>query len=234
MVNDTFALMFQRKFILICALVVALGSRLLAQQGDAEDQVGNWIMYFGANRISDVSSIHTEGQIRLWNIDRNLNQVLLRTGYNYHINEDNLLTAGYAFVYTDEYATTKATREHRIWQQFIQRHAFDRLQFEHRYRFEQRWVLGSPREDLQARGRYRLLVNVLLGEGGSSPFFLSFYDEIFLRFTEAPFDQNRLYGALAYRFTNEMNLQVGYLMNTFQDVNYHRVQFMLIYNPDLR
>jgi len=29
-----------------------------------EDKVGNWLMYFGTNRVSDNFSIHTEIQIR--------------------------------------------------------------------------------------------------------------------------------------------------------------------------
>ena len=43
-----------------------------------EDKVGNWLMYFGTNRISDNFSIHTEIQFRNYTITPN-NVILVIT-----------------------------------------------------------------------------------------------------------------------------------------------------------
>ena len=52
----------------ILLLLFILPISLLAQEGE----MGNWIMYFGANKISDEFSIHTEVQYRNYTICFNL------------------------------------------------------------------------------------------------------------------------------------------------------------------
>ena len=52
------------------------GSMFLTAQNDT----GNWLMYFGTNKISDKFSIHSEAQYRNHTISpTNIEQLLLRT-----------------------------------------------------------------------------------------------------------------------------------------------------------
>ena len=83
-----------------------------------EDKVGNWLMYFGTNRISDNFSIHTEIQFRNYTITpNNVKQLLLRVGLNYHFSEKGIATAGYAYIPSYVYESEQNSQEfeeHRI------------------------------------------------------------------------------------------------------------------------
>src|SRR5690606_16397577 len=111
----------------------------------------------------------------------NTEQLLLRTGLNYHIDDNAFVTAGYAYVpsyaYQSEQSSPEVT-EHRIWEQFIMYNYLGRIKFEHRYRLEQRWV----EENYLNRFRYRVMTFIPLNKPVIQPgsLFLGLYDEIFL------------------------------------------------------
>jgi hypothetical protein len=60
-------------------------------------------MYFGTYQISEKVSWHTEMQWRRNNWITDVQQLLLRTGMNYHLNNNAIITAGYCFVQTYPY-----------------------------------------------------------------------------------------------------------------------------------
>ncbi|MFQ5446134.1 MAG: DUF2490 domain-containing protein, partial [Saprospiraceae bacterium] len=113
---------------------------LLAQ----EEGVGNWMMYFGMNKISDDFSIHTEVQYRNYTVAPiNVEQLLLRAAMNYHFSGNAYVSAGYAYIPSYIFESEQKgpdIREHRVWQQFVLTNNINRVNFEHRYRIEQRWV----------------------------------------------------------------------------------------------
>ncbi len=205
-----------------------------------DDRLGSWHMYFGTNRISENWSIHTEGQLRYFEQATNFNQLLLRTGLNYHLNPDALVSLGYAFIETDgtfeEFDNEVNSIEHRIFEQLILKNKVGRFSFEHRYRLEQRFIRfgenGSPdfRRATEHRIRYRLQVTLPL----TKIFFLNFYDEIFLNLQGDVYGQNRLYGALGANITDKLSVQAGYLKNHFPTANFDRLQIGVFWNPDLR
>ena len=211
-------------------------------QENGEDKLGSWHMYFGTNQVADKWSIHTEAQLRYYEQAKNFNQLLLRTGLNYHINPNAIATAGYAYIETDgtfpENPKRANAREHRIFEQFILKNKVWELLFEHRYRLEQRFIsqtniLSDLEQDLgrtEHRARYRLQMTVPL----TDIFFLNFYDEIFINLQNEVFDQNRLYAAVGLNVTNNLSVQAGYLKNHFRTTNYDRLQVAVFYNPDLR
>lgn len=204
---------------------------LLAQ----EDKTGNWLMYFGTNKISDKLSVHTEVQYRNHTVTpNNIEQLLLRTGLNYHFTPNAIVTAGYAFVSSYDFESEQNSAEiteHRIWEQFILTNNIGRVKFEHRYRIEQRWV----NQNYKNRFRYRLMLFIPLNkskiEKGS--LFLGLYDEIFLNTKETYFDRNRLYGALGYQFNKLTSLQVGLMHQQTNTLGKLYLQFALFFNTDL-
>lgn len=192
-------------------------------------------MYFGMNRVADRLSIHTEAQFRYFEVVSNFNQLLLRTGLNYHIDQNAIATLGYAFIETDPTFEDGEGRldfvgEHRIFEQFILLNRVGKFRFEHRYRLEQRFLYSPGEHDTQHRARYRLQVTLPLTE----VLFLNVYDEVFLNLQDDIFGQNRLYGALGFRLSAEASLQVGYLKNHFDGIDFDRVQLAVFFNPDLR
>lgn len=205
---------------------------MLAQQ----DELGNWMMYFGTNRIHDNWSIHTEVQYRNHEIAPNtVEQLLLRTGLNYHLSSSSMLTAGYAFVpsyvYESEQSEPEVT-EHRIFQQLIMTNKIGRIKFEHRYRIEQRWV----NDDYRNRLRYRLMafipINKTVIEEGT--FFIGIYDEVFINTKSTFFDRNRLYVSLGYQIKKSLQVQLGYLNQRVNPFGKHHLQLGVVFNTDFR
>ncbi len=222
------------KKIYIGLVLLLCSFSLSAQTG--ENETGNWLMYFGLNRISQDWSIHSEVQYRNHEIAPNtIEQLLLRTGLNYHLTKTSMLTAGYAYIASHDFEseqTKPESTEHRIWQQLIMTNQVKRIKFEHRYRIEQRWV----NDDYRNRLRYRLMAFIPLNKPviESGAFFLGIYNEIFVNTKQTFFDRNRLYGAVGYQFTPSTQLQLGLLHQRVNSFGKYYLQFGLSFNPDFR
>ena len=199
-----------------------------------EDDVGSWLMYFGSNKLNDKWSLHTEFQFRNYTLTpNNTEQLLFRTGLNYHLRDKKMVTAGYAYIPTYEFNSEQSDpekQEHRIWQQYIINNQVGRVKLEHRFRYEQRWIDG----DFRNRLRYRLMLFVPLNKPvmQKGAFFLGIYDEIFLNSEDTIFDRNRLYGAIGYQISKDISFQVGMMNQKLNDSNKWYTQFGLVYNTD--
>ena len=217
-------------------LFVLLPLALQAQ----ESATGNWMMYFGNQKLSDRWTWHNEIQYRNYNFAGDLEQLLLRTGigYNLSANNNNLLL-GYAYIHGEPYiaGTDEKTNvnEHRIFQQFISRQQFGRIYLQHRYRIEERFI----EDDFKMRFRYFLGLNVPLNkkEMVSKAIYLSFYNEIFLQPKSPVFDRDRIYGAIGYVFNKNIKAEAGWMVQLLE--NSHRGQFQIavfnsmpLSNPD--
>ncbi len=101
------------------------------------------------------------------------------------------------------------------------------MEFIHRYRLEQRWIenwsnanntlLSKNGFVFRQRVRYRFMINLPLSRKRmvDNTLFFSISDEIFLGFGKGigknVMDQNRFYTGLGWRFTKNIQLQLGYL-----------------------
>jgi hypothetical protein len=237
-----------KRILIFCLLAtLTLDAQEFATERTGEDQTGIWYMYFGMNKIAERWSLHTEAQFRYYETSGNFNQLLLRTGANYHITPNAIVTGGYAFINTDpNFEDFRAfgdilvedirIKEHRIFQQFILKNKVWEFLFEHRYRLEQRFITFGETGDsdfsksTQHRARYRIQATLPL----TDTFFLNFYDELFINLQDNLFGQNRLYGALGVHITDNSSLQVGWLRNQFSNAVFDRLQIGFFFNPDLR
>ena len=221
----------KRIFYLICIVFI---SNNVKGQNPAENELGNWLMYFGTHKISEKYSLHYETQLRNYEIISNFNQLLPRVGLNYHIDESSIVTAGYAFIPTqnefDKGWGKEMVTENRIWEQFILRNSINRVKIRHRYRLEQRWVKAGDITTYKNRARYMLSVKLPISKNEESPLFISLYDEIFLNISDNPFDQNRLFAALGYQVNKQMNIQLGYLRHRSGSLDLNRLQLALFLN----
>ena len=178
---------------------------------------GNWMIYFGNNKLNEKFNIHNEVQYRNYNAVGDLEQLLLRTGLGYNLtpNNNNLLL-GYGFIRSENYQnldTKLVLNEHRIYQQFITKQSFGRVIFSHRYRLEERFIA----DDFKMRFRYFLATNVALNHKLLVPntIYLSAYNEIFINAKNQLFDRNRIYGGLGYKVSNNLKLEIGYMNQRF-------------------
>ena len=222
----------------LCVFLFLMNSSSFGQS--TPGVIGNWLMCFNQTRLHDKWSIHTEAQYRSFEIAPNTEQMLLRGGINYHINNSAFTSVGYAYVtnyaFDKEQMSGVQVSENRIWQQFLTRNNLGRGMFEHRYRLEQRWIQSNSNNRYLDRIRYLLRITIPLNkkEIKENTLFLSFYDEIFINLTSTPYDRNRLYGAIGYQFLPNANIQIGYLAQTVNITTKQYLQVAIFYNIDIR
>ena len=202
---------------LFFVLLLMLPFSLLAQSSD----FGNWILYFGNKKINNKWNWHHEVQYRNYDAIGDLEQLLLRTGIGYNLTENNNnLLFGYGFIHSQNYITDDKINidEHRLFLQFITRQKIGRVNLQHRYRFEQRWVEDS---DFKLRYRYFLALNIPLNNQTMTDqtVYFSAYNEIFLNNKATIFDRNRLYGGVGYKVNNLMRFEIGYMNQFFSKGN---------------
>jgi hypothetical protein len=216
---------------IVSVIVVVTASPLFLHAQHTRTSTENtntWFMYFGNHKFSDHFGLHAEVQWRRNDFFSKNQQVLLRTGLDYYLNNNHgRFTVGYAFIQTypyGEFAVPNAFPEHRIWEQFLTSQKLGRVQLSHRYRLEQRMIGNASTGEFkdgryENRMRYMAKATINISKG-DRPIFLAAYDEIFLNFGEEVaynlFDQNRLYGALGFTLSPSMKLELGYLYQAVQ------------------
>lgn len=207
-------------------LVLFLSTNVNAQSTDT----GNWFLYFGNQKINNRWNWHNEVQYRNYNFAGDLEQLLLRTGIGYNLSENNNnLLLGYAYVHSEPYVAGTDeklnTTEHRIFQQFITKQQFGRVNIQHRYRFEQRFI----EEDFKMRARYFLSLNVPINkkEMEKNAVYASAYNEIFINTEANYFDRDRIYGGIGYCFNKNFKVEAGIMTQILS--NSSRTQFQIMF-----
>lgn len=207
-------------------LVLFLTANVNAQSTDT----GNWFLYFGNQKINNRWNWHNEVQYRNYNFAGDLEQLLLRTGIGYNLTENNNnVLLGYAYVHSEPYIAgtdeKSNTNEHRIFQQFITKEKFGRVNIQHRYRFEQRFI----EEDFKMRARYFLSLNVPINkkELEKNAVYASVYNEIFINTEANYFDRDRIYGGLGYCFNKNFKVEAGIMTQILP--NSSRTQFQIMF-----
>lgn len=212
--------------------------KLFAQVNTTD--IGSWTMLFNQTRLHDKWSLHAEVQFRSYEIKPNTEQLLIRAGVNFHANSSLVFTAGYGWITNydndEKFFKDQVVDENRIWEQVVLKNNTGRIYFEHRYRFEQRWINASSNTNYKNRIRYLLRVTVPLNnnELKKKTLFIGLYNEVFINLANSPFDRNRLFGAMGYQVNSATAIQLGYLLQTVGTKSKQYLQLGLNFNPDLR
>lgn len=212
---------------IFCAFIVFLSSISFCQK---VTQSNVWVMYTGNHRLSEKWGLHTEYQWRRSGFFQDWQQSLTRIGVDYYSKSGIQLSTGYAWILTFPYGKQPVSydfSEHRIWQQLIMKNKFSRIDIQHRYRFEQRFLQLKQQNSssefenygyiFRQRCRYRLMLNIPLNrkEMTDKTLFLNLSDEIFLGFGKGIgkniLDQNRVSVGFGWSFSTLCNIQLGYL-----------------------
>ena len=217
------------RLVLSAFLLLCLANQSLSQKTD----MGNWLIYFGNQKINRHWNWHNELQYRNYNFIGDMNQLLVRTGIGYDLTENNNnILLGYGFIKTQNYlpnSDEKVTvNEHRIFQQFITRQNFNRVYLQHRYRIEERFLPN----DFQIRFRYLLGVNIPINKKtmDKNAVYLSAYNEIFINRQGPLYDRNRFYGAIGYVINKHMKAEAGFMAQTLATANRNQFQLVLFNN----
>ena len=195
-----------------------------------ENNIGNWLIYFGNKDLNSSLNWHHEIQHRNYNILGELEQLLVRTGLGYNVNENNNILLGYGFIDSRNIAIESneilKVNEHRIYQQFISKQAIGKLKIQHRYRFEQRFI----EDDCKLRYRYFLSLKIPL-QKTNKKYYISAYNELFINATgENTFDRNRIYGGLGYALNSNIKLESGYMNQTFNTSSRDQINVICFFN----
>jgi hypothetical protein len=217
----------------LSALILILNFTFLQAQ---KTDTGNWFIYFGNQAIDKKWNWHNEVQYRNYNFAGDTQQLLLRTGVGYNLTDNNNnLLLGYGYINSQNYVPDTDDKihnnEHRIYQQFITRQNMGRINLQHRYRVEERFL----QDDFQVRFRYFLALNVPVNKPKmeDNAFYISAYNEIFINAESPSFDRNRVYGALGYVINKNFRVEAGLMRqiqekkgrNQFQIVLYNNIPF---------
>ncbi|WP_256008992.1 DUF2490 domain-containing protein [Desertivirga xinjiangensis] len=204
---------------------IALGAILLfpfSAFSQTVEQTG-WLAWFNSYKLKERWAMHLDVQLRSaddLDYSRNL---LVRPGLTYHINQNQNVTAGYAWIETfdnPDLSTDKNLTEHRIWEQYVLSYKLKGLPLTHRFRLEQRFI-ERPAEDIfSQRLRYFARVMVPFKKDKAAfnkGVFAALQNEVFLnlqnknKLNDKVFDQNRAYVAIGYRVNRRFDLEAGYL-----------------------
>jgi hypothetical protein len=217
------------RIFLFILLLLGFNYNLYSQKSE----IGNWLIYFGNQKLNQNWNWHNEIQYRNYDFFGDTNQLLLRTGIGYNLteNNDNVLL-GYAFVNTHKYIPNSdqkiESNEHRIFQQFITKQNFGRFYLLHRYRLEERFIS----DDFQVRLRYFMNINMPLNKKtlDKNAIYLSAYNEIFVN-TEKPFfDRNRIYVALGFVINKNFKVEAGVMSQILEQSNRNQFQIVIFNN----
>jgi len=195
-----------------------------------------WHNVFTTVKLNEKFGFHGEYQWRRVDFGARWQQSLLRTGINYNLNERVQFRVGYAWVETFAYGEypinvfAKNFTEHRAFQmvQLLQKEG--RVDIQHRFMLEQRFVgkydhaSRTKEDDFLFMNRMRYMLRVQLPLKGNTiadktPY-LAMYNELFICFGENVnanvFDQNRLGLLLGYRINSNFRIEAGYLNQILQ------------------
>lgn len=208
------------KYLLILAMLVPMAS--IAQDSD----LGNWLIYIGNKKLNTEWNLHHEVQYRNYNVIGDLEQLLLRTGLGKNLTKgNNNLLLGYGFIRSENYINEEdkiVVNEHRIFQQFITKQKIGKVDVQHRYRFEQRFV----EDNFKLRFRYFIGLSYPISE----QFYLSSYNEIFINTVQNAFDRHRLYGGLGYKISDRVKVELGYMNQFLTTLNRDQINLLAFVN----
>ena len=229
---------FRTTILFLAAFLITIPGH--SRAGDAEEELGNWLIYNGTLRFTDRWSLFTETQLRLWEPASNFQEFFVRGIAYYHLSSTATLGLGYTWIKAEPFADeAPESEENRLTQQLSLKHRARTSAVEHRFRTEQRWIdKDGQGSSFRNRFRYRLQATTpLRGETiEAGDHFINVYNELMLNFgnRDDTFDQNRLYGAYGWQFTQHANLQLGLLWQYKKREEFLRAQIFYTHNFDFR
>jgi hypothetical protein len=174
---------------------------------------GSWHIVNVKYSVNDHWSLFGEAQLRSLLFYDHFHYYEYKGGINYKAQKNLHLAIGAGSYQTyregGDFVLPKNNDEFRIWPQIILFQSVGKVKIEQRYRAEMRFTSNGYRN----RFRYRLGLSYPFGTGknGAQPFQFNLSNELFFTDNEPYFERNRLLGALNYRLSETVMLQLGYL-----------------------
>lgn len=223
----------------IYALLFIVTSFISSAQGWAPNtrfQTGTWQTLNVRYEVHPKINWYAEGQFRSQEFYNDINYWEAKTFAHYLFSDQFAGGVGigtyHQYVDYENFKTPQKQVEARVWVEFTMKSNGGRLQFDHRFRFEDRFIRkwnvtnhdfdnnysGITDED-RYRFRYRIQGTLPLNHKTmtKSTFYLNVSDEIMFTHKAPFFNQNRFFTGLGYKF-GSATIQVG-LMHQFLHLN---------------
>lgn len=212
------------------ATLVLLFTAHLSQAQDSSDKLGSWYIYNGFFKFTPQFEIFFESQLRTYEVLSNPETFFFRPYFTYNLNKNVQPGLGLEYHKSWSYSEIPEDRvvseEFRITLQTLVFQTIDRVHLQHRYRYEFRTV----NENKLQRMRYRIQATIPLNgvKLSKGTVFANVFNEMMIDTEPAfNFSQNRVYLAGGYQFTDNLNLQLGYLAVFRKGSVNHRLQFFI-------
>lgn len=194
-----------------------------------------WFLNINRIQFNEKWSFTNEIHERTGNWFREQGQFLLRPSLDYHMNKNLEFSLGYSFIHVWPYAPylfPLEKSENNIWQQFLFKMDAGKWKVQNRLRQENRWLDHFILEngeylksgfDYANRFRYRFIATRDFPmKQNEKKYFINFWDEIWLNqdkhLRPIDFTRNWFYLGIGFRFSDKMNIQLGYL-NQIDKIN---------------
>lgn len=216
-----------KKNILFILLFCAFGW-VSAQEATNFSHFSSWNSFTPKVNLSEQFYAKSELHIRRTDFFAVWEQFLVRPSVHYKPNATFDFSLGYSFIRNYNYAEFSVpidANEHNIWEQIALSHKEGKYGFNHRFRFEQRFIdnivalsdggFAIEGTNFANRFRYRFAVTRPLFKISSDKTLnIKFFDEIFLSLDDGlePVDlnQNWVYLGVTFPISKSVNLGLGY------------------------
>ncbi|WP_345210992.1 DUF2490 domain-containing protein [Mucilaginibacter gynuensis] len=198
--------------------VILIGSYFSGYAQQAETQ--GWLFLTHTQKLNQNFDILFDAQTRSADKFDYANTLLLRTALNYNFNSAHSFALGYAYKKDRERigGIYDYTNENRTYEQYLYTFRISKTEMIVRGRLEQRWVKNESKNFSQ---RARIFISgqipIFTDTGFSNGMYAGVQNEIFLNVTNKKnvnkrfFDQNRTFLSLGYRWSKEVDTEIGYM-----------------------
>lgn len=191
---------------------------------EVQAQIATFNGWFFSNHEQELSkkmSFLSDIQFRSGDQFKDVETVLLRFGLQYKRSEIQSTAIGYAYLGNQQETNGNKSfdLEHRTWEQYSVKLKWGKTETSQRLRLEQRFLQAHNGFDFVQRLRYyiRTQIPLIKGKDFKKGAFLGLQNEVFLNILHNEntnnriFDQNRAFGSFGYRFSENMDIELGYL-----------------------
>jgi hypothetical protein len=194
----------------LIAYIILSGLFALNAQSQDFRELGSWSILNIKDKIGKNFVVMVEGQVRSLSFYHQFHYYELKGGLGYSINKHFSVLGGVGTFNTFQaggnFVVPALQKEIRTWLELVMKQPLERLQFEHRYRAEQRFTNNGYRN----RFRYRLglLIPLNTSELKEGSIYSIGWNELFLGDIEPFFQRNRSFLGLGYKMKT-MSVQSG-------------------------
>ncbi|HCN27545.1 MAG TPA: hypothetical protein DIT64_01910 [Verrucomicrobiales bacterium] len=216
------------KYPAVVLFLLAICEATASARDQHADNHNLWLNYVGDHPLSGSPwGLHLEAQVRREDWGDEWQQLLLRPGVNYQISPTLSASAGWAYVRTYPYGELPVAHEfdeHRAWEQVSWRTEMLGLEWQHRFRLEQRWLeeqdARGNRLDWRLENRFRYMLRASVPLTANKKTYLALWNEVFLNFggniDKNHFDQNRAFIGIGRKLSDHTRIEIGFLEQTVQ------------------